>query len=114
LQPLNINKPLTNTLKEIKSPYKAIIAFSGKKEYNGIEYDETSMNNFESYKNDIPKNFKKKEYRFLIVANKYQTGFDQPLLHTMYVDKKLRDVQAVQTLSRLNRAYNRTKKTPLS
>lgn len=97
-------------LKEIKSPYKAIVAFSGKKEYQGVEYDEVSMNNFESYKNDIPKNFKKKEYRFLIVANKYQTGFDQPLLHTMYVDKKLRDVMAVQTLSRLNRAYKPFKK----
>jgi type I restriction enzyme R subunit len=97
-------------LKEIKSPYKAIVAFSGKKTYNGIEYDETSMNSFDSNKNDIPKNFKKKEYRFLIVANKYQTGFDQPLLHTMYVDKKLRDVQAVQTLSRLNRALKPYKK----
>jgi type I restriction enzyme R subunit len=97
-------------LKEIKSPWKAIVAFSGKKEYKGVEYDEVSMNNFDSYKNDIPKNFKKKEYRFLIVANKYQTGFDQPLLHTMYVDKKLRDVQAVQTLSRLNRAYKPHKK----
>ena len=97
-------------LKEIKSPYKAIIAFSGKKTYKGVEYDEISMNNFGSYKNDIPKNFKKKEYRFLIVANKYQTGFDQPLLHTMYVDKKLRDVQAVQTLSRLNRALKPDKK----
>jgi type I restriction enzyme R subunit len=97
-------------LKEIKSPYKAIVAFSGKKEYKGNEYDETGMNNFESYKTDIPKNFKKKQYRFLIVANKYQTGFDQPLLHTMYVDKKLRNVQAVQTLSRLNRAYKPYKK----
>ena len=97
-------------LKEIKSPYKAIIAFSGKKTYKGVGYDETSMNNFESYKNDIPKNFKKKGYRFLIVANKYQTGFDQPLLHTMYVDKKLRGVQAVQTLSRLNRAFKPFKK----
>ena len=97
-------------LKEIKSPSKAIVAFSGKKEYNGIEYDETSMNNFDSFKTDIPKNFKKKQYRFLIVANKYQTGFDQPLLHTMYVDKKLRDVQAVQTLSRLNRAHKPYKK----
>ena len=97
-------------LKEIKSPCKAIVAFSGKKEYKGVEYDETGMNNFESYKTDIPKNFKKQEYRFLIVANKYQTGFDQPLLHTMYVDKKLRDVQAVQTLSRLNRAYKPAKK----
>jgi len=68
------------------------------------------MNNFKSYKNDVPKNFKKSEYRFLIVANKYQTGFDQPLLHTMYVDKKLAGVQAVQALSRLNRAYKPHKK----
>jgi len=97
-------------LKEIKSPWKAIVAFSGKKEYKSVEFDETGMNNFESFKTDIPKNFKKKQYRFLIVANKYQTGFDQPLLHTMYVDKKLRDVQAVQTLSRLNRAYKPWKK----
>jgi type I restriction enzyme R subunit len=97
-------------LKEIKSPWKAIVAFSGKKEYKSVEFEETGMNNFESYKTDIPKNFKKKQYRFLIVANKYQTGFDQPLLHTMYVDKKLRDVQAVQTLSRLNRAYKPWKK----
>lgn len=97
-------------LKEIKSPYKAIVAFSGEKEYKGVEYDEISMNNFDSYKNDIPKNFKKNKYRFLIVANKYQTGFDQPLLHTMYVDKKLRDVQAVQTLSRLNRSFKPYKK----
>ena len=97
-------------LKEIKSPYKAIVAFSGTKEYQGIEYDEISMNNFENHKNDISKNFKKQEYRFLIVADKFQTGFDQPLLHTMYVDKKLRDVQAVQTLSRLNRALKPHKK----
>lgn len=97
-------------LKEIKSPLKAIVAFSGKKTYKDVEFDETSMNHFESFKNDIPKNFKKKEYRFLIVAEKYQTGFDQPYLHTMYVDKKLRDVQAVQTLSRLNRALKPYKK----
>lgn len=97
-------------LKEIKSPFNAIVAFSGKKAYKGVEYSETEMNSFESYKNDIPKNFKKSQYRFLIVANKYQTGFDQPLLHTMYVDKKLRDVQAVQTLSRLNRALKPYKK----
>lgn len=97
-------------LKEINSPYKAIVAFSGKKSYKGVEYDESSMNHFESYRNDIPKNFKKNEYRFLIVANKYQTGFDQPYLHTMYVDKKLMGVQAVQTLSRLNRALKPYKK----
>ncbi len=90
-------------LREIKSPYKAIVAFSGKKTVDGKEYDEARLNGFPS--NDIPSEFKKNEYRFLIVANKFQTGFDQPLLHTMYVDKKLADVQAVQTLSRLNRAY---------
>ncbi|HYG14383.1 MAG TPA: DEAD/DEAH box helicase family protein, partial [Bacteroidia bacterium] len=97
-------------LKEIKSPYKAIVAFSGTREIDGVEYDEAKLNNFDSYKNDIPKNFKQNQYRFLIVANKYQTGFDEPLLHTMYVDKKLRDVQAVQTLSRLNRAHKPHKK----
>lgn len=90
-------------LREIHSPYKVIVAFSGRKTVDGQEYDEAKLNGFPS--NDIPKEFKKAEYRFLIVANKFQTGFDQPLLHTMYVDKKLRDVQAVQTLSRLNRAF---------
>lgn len=89
-------------LKEINSPHKCIIAFSGTKEINNNEVDEPRLNGFSS--GDIPKIFKKKEYRFLIVANKFQTGFDQPLLHTMYVDKKLKDVQAVQTLSRLNRS----------
>lgn len=97
-------------LKEIKSPYKSIVAFSGSKTYQGIEYTEVGMNNFKTNKTDIPKNFKKPEYRFLIVAEKYQTGFDEPLLHTMYVDKKLSDVQAVQTLSRLNRAKKPYKK----
>ena len=92
-------------LKELGSPFKAIVAFSGKKNYKGIDYTEVSMNSFEDENNNIPKQFKKNEYRFLIVANKYQTGFDEPLLHTMYVDKKLSDVQAIQTLSRLNRAY---------
>jgi type I restriction enzyme, R subunit len=97
-------------LHEIKSPHKAVVAFSGSKTYKGVDYTEVSMNSFESYKTDIPKNFKKNENRFLIVANKYQTGFDQPLLHTMYVDKKLAGVQAVQTLSRLNRAKKPHKK----
>lgn len=110
LAAIKYKKAFDEYLKEIKSPCKAIIAFSGTKTYQGIEYTETETNNFSAYKNDIPKHFKKKEYRFLIVANKYQTGFDQPLLHTMYVDKKLRDVMAVQTLSRLNRAYKPLKK----
>lgn len=97
-------------LKKLKSPYRAVVAFSGKKTYKGIEYDEVSMNSFESFKTNIPKNFKKSKNRFLIVAEKYQTGFDEPLLHTMYVDKKLAGVQAVQTLSRLNRAKKPYKK----
>lgn len=99
-------------LKEINSPYKAIVAFSGKKKHykTGDEVTEEKMNDFRDNVNDIPKQFNKDEYRFLIVANKYQTGFDQPLLHTMYVDKQLSDVQAVQTLSRLNRAKKPMKK----
>lgn len=110
LSAIKYKKAFDEYLKEIKSPYKSIVAFSGKKSYKGVEMDETTMNNFVAYKTDIPKNFKKSEYRFLIVADKFQTGFDQPLLHTMYVDKKLSDVQAVQTLSRLNRAYKPSKK----
>jgi type I restriction enzyme, R subunit len=90
-------------LKELRSPFKAIVAFTGTKKLDGLDYDEASMNRFSS--NEIPDTFKKSEYRFLIVAEKFQTGFDQPLLHTMYVDKTLSDVQAVQTLSRLNRCY---------
>jgi type I restriction enzyme R subunit len=79
------------------------VAFSESKKYQGEDHTEAGMNGFSS--NDIPKKFKEKDYRFLIVAEKYQTGFDEPLLHTMYVDKPLVGVQAVQTLSRLNRAY---------
>jgi len=94
-------------LKEVRSPYKAIVAFSGKKAHykTGEELSEADMNKFPDGNNYIPKKFKTEPYRFLIVANKFQTGFDQPLLHTMYVDKELSDVQAVQTLSRLNRAF---------
>lgn len=90
-------------LREINSPYKAIVAFTGSKEVDGVTYDEAKMNGFPSA--DIPKEFKKSQYRFLIVAEKFQTGFDQPLLHSMYVDKVLTEVKAVQTLSRLNRAH---------
>lgn len=82
---------------ETGNPYKAIVAFSG--EVN--KETEATLNHFSGA--SIPDEFKKSEYRFLIVANKFQTGFDQPLLHTMYVDKKLGGVSAVQTLSRLNR-----------
>ncbi len=94
-------------LNEIKSPYKSIVAFSGSKKHyrTGEEFTEYKMNKFPDGVNDIPEQFKKDEYRFLIVAEKFQTGFDQPLLHTMYVDKKLSGLQAVQTLSRLNRSH---------
>ena len=82
-------------------PFKAMIAFSGKKTVKGIEYTEDSINGFPS--KDIEDKFDSDEYRLLIVANKYLTGFDQPKLCTMYVDKKLQGVLAVQALSRLNR-----------
>jgi type I restriction enzyme R subunit len=88
-----------------KSPYKAIIAFSGDKEYGGKSLNESSINGFPS--NAIEKTFKSDPYRILIVADKFQTGYDEPLLHTMYVDKILTDIKAVQTLSRLNRAHPR-------
>lgn len=96
-----INKHLA----ERHSPYKAIVAFSGDHKYNGQEPPLTSaiMNGFADSK--IPKEFKKDSYRFLVVADMFQTGFDEPLLHTMYVDKQLYDIQAVQTLSRLNRCH---------
>jgi type I restriction enzyme R subunit len=94
---------VSDYLKEIKSPFKAIIAFSGKHEVNGKECTEADLNDFPS--KDIPAKLKQDPYRLLIVANKYVTGFDEPLLHTMYVDKKLAGVQSVQTLSRLNRAH---------
>lgn len=86
-------------------PYKALVAFSGtvKEKAGGREYTESGMNGFADSK--TAETFKQEPYRILIVANKYQTGFDQPLLHTMYVDKKLGGVNAVQTLSRLNRVY---------
>lgn len=90
-------------LREIKSPFDPIIAFSGEFTYKDNDYTESKFNGFPS--NDIPDKFESEPYRFLIVADKFQTGFDQPLLHTMYVDKHLSGIKAVQTLSRLNRAH---------
>lgn len=88
-------------LRERGSQYKTIVAFSGEFDYHGTKLDEAKLNHFPS--SQIEKQFRKGMYRFLIVADKFQTGYDEPLLHTMYVDKPLRDLQAVQTLSRLNR-----------
>jgi type I restriction enzyme R subunit len=90
-------------LRDRKSPYKAIVAFSGEPIFKGNKVTEASLNGFPSSK--IPDKIKEDPYRFLIVAEKFQTGYDEPLLHSMYVDKPLSDVKAVQTLSRLNRAH---------
>jgi type I restriction enzyme R subunit len=88
---------------EIKSPYKAIVAFSGEPEYQGEKVSEAKLNGFPS--GDIADRIQEDPYRFLICADKFQTGYDEPLLHTMYVDKVLSSIKAVQTLSRLNRAH---------
>jgi type I restriction enzyme, R subunit len=89
-------------LKERKSPYRVIVAFSGEHEYGGAKVTESSLNGFPS--NKIADKIEEDPYRFLICADKFQTGYDQPLLHTMYVDKHLSGIKAVQALSRLNRA----------
>ncbi|RLC25841.1 MAG: type I restriction endonuclease subunit R [Deltaproteobacteria bacterium] len=90
-------------LMERKSPYEPIVAFSGEHEYGGKKVTEATLNGFPS--RQIPDKIQQDPYRFLIVADKYQTGYDEPLLHTMYVDKVLSGIKAVQTLSRLNRAH---------
>ncbi|HHV3880648.1 TPA: type I restriction endonuclease subunit R, partial [Klebsiella pneumoniae] len=96
-------REVSDYLIQIKSPYKAIVAYSGDFEIGGEKKTEADLNHFPS--KDIPAKLKQDPYRFLIVANKFVTGFDEPLLHTMYVDKPLAGVLAVQTLSRLNRAH---------
>ena len=90
-------------LLERKSPYQAIVAFSGEPEYKGEKVTESSLNGFAS--GEIKDRIQEDPYRFLICADKFQTGYDEPLLHTMYVDKTLSGIKAVQTLSRLNRAH---------
>jgi type I restriction enzyme, R subunit len=90
-------------LTERKSPYRPIVAFSGEHDYAGHKVTEASLNGFPS--NQIAQKIQEDPYRFLVCADKFQTGYDEPLLHTMYVDKVLSGVKAVQTLSRLNRAH---------
>ncbi len=90
-------------LAERKSPHKAIVAFSGEHAFGGETVTEASLNGFPSSR--IADRIREDPYRFLVCADKFQTGYDEPLLHTMYVDKVLAGVQAVQTLSRLNRAH---------
>lgn len=101
-------KIITKMLEERNSPYKAIVAFTDKM----IDHElvtESQLNGFPS--SDIENKIEEDPYRFLIVADKFQTGYDQPLLHTMYVDKQISDVKAVQTLSRLNRCHPKKQDT---
>lgn len=116
---INYYFALNKLLVQKGSPFKIAIAFSGKKKIDGIEYSEDSLNDFPQeldtakptdpgYISDkIARYFNMEPYRLLVVANKYLTGFDQPKLSVMYVDKKLQGVLAVQALSRLNRSANR-------
>ena len=87
-----------------KRPYQPLVAFSGEREYAGKSVSESSLNGFSESR--TKEKFQEEPYRILVCADKFQTGYDEPLLHTMYVDKRLSDVRAVQTLSRLNRARN--------
>lgn len=96
---------LSQLLAKRGNPFKIVIAFSGEKEMGGIKYTEAQMNGFSE--SETKDKFDEDEYRMLVVANKYLTGFDQPKLSAMYVDKKLQGVLAVQTLSRLNRSANK-------
>ena len=100
---------ISEKLRQRNSPFKAIVAFSGDKEYNGKQVNEAAVNGFPS--SEIEARMGQDPYRILIVADKFQTGYDQPLLHTMYVDKVLSDVKAVQTLSRLNRCHPKKRDT---
>ena len=103
LHAVRYKQEFDKVLKARNLPYQALVAFSGvvKDPNTGMEFTESGMNKFPEAQTAAT--FKQSQYRFLIVAEKFQTGFDQPLLHTMYVDKKLSGVNAVQTLSRLNR-----------
>ncbi len=90
-------------LVERKSPFRAIVAFSGEHDFGDGKVTEATLNGFPS--SEIADRIQEDPYRFLICADKFQTGYDEPLLHTMYVDKGLSGIKAVQTLSRLNRAH---------
>ena len=90
-------------LHERKSKYRAVVAFSGKPEFGGQKVTEASLNGFPS--GQIAQKIREDPYRFLVCADKFQTGYEEPLLHTMYVDETLSGIKAVQTFLRLNRAH---------
>ncbi|MDI3261454.1 MAG: type I restriction endonuclease [Fulvimonas sp.] len=107
LEAVRYKQAFDRTIQEKGYPIKSLVAFSGTVEDDKIadkSYTEVEMNGGLKEK-ELPDTFAKPEFRVLLVAEKYQTGFDQPLLHTMYVDKRLAGIQAVQTLSRLNRTH---------
>ena len=105
-----MNKQLKE--KGLQNKIKCLVGFSGDYNYNGVKVTESDLNKENGFEgNDIPKGFKNPLYRVLIVCNKFQTGFDEPLLHSMFVDKSLNGVQCVQTLSRLNRKTKGKKST---
>jgi type I restriction enzyme R subunit len=107
---IEMNKQLKE--KGLENRFKCLVGFSGEIEYNGEKVTETSLNKLNGFDGtDIPTGFKNPLYRVLIVCNKFQTGFDEPLLHSMFIDKSLQGVQCVQTLSRLNRKTRGKKDT---
>ena len=102
---VEINKQLKE--RELQNKIKSLIGFSGKIEFNGQEFTENDFNKDNGFTgSSIPEGFKNPLYRLLIVCDKFQTGFNEPLLHSMFIDKSLQGVQCVQTLSRLNRKKN--------
>jgi type I restriction enzyme, R subunit len=116
IQAVKYKQAFDTYIKERGYPVRSLVAFSGTvRDELGLEYTEPQMNEAANEgkslaEKALPAKFNRPEFRILLVAEKYQTGFDQPLLHTMYVDKRLDGVKAVQTLSRLNRIYPPLKK----
>ena len=107
LEAVRYKQSFDRYIQEKGYPIKTLVAFSGTVQDDklpDVEYTETKMN-LGIREKELPEKFASQEYQVLLVAEKYQTGFDQPLLHTMYVDKRLAGIQAVQTLSRLNRTH---------
>ncbi len=107
---VEMNKQLKD--KGLQNKIKCVVGFSGEVEYNGEKVSEYSLNKENGFDSkDIPTGFKNPLYRVLIVCDKFQTGFDEPLLHSMFIDKPINGVQCVQTLSRLNRKTRGKKST---
>ena len=101
-------KEINRQLDERKSKFKCLVGFSGEVKFKGDpeRYTEKGLNLTIGHDGDVPLGLKNPKYRLLVVANKFQTGFDEPMLQSMYIDKSLKDVQCVQTLSRLNRTMS--------